>query len=154
MPNVEPTSASRRGIRFLAALPGMIAGLLPIGTCPLCWPAYAWVLSSLGLGFLLDRAYLLPVTVTVLVLALVTLGYRARSRRGYKPLVLGAFGSLAILLGRFTFGWDWAGYGGASVLFGAALWNVWPRKATEPGACPGCQKSGQELSQPGPEARR
>jgi hypothetical protein len=35
------------------------------GVCPACWPAYAGILGSLGLGFLLDSTSLLPVTVAL-----------------------------------------------------------------------------------------
>jgi|GEM_PF-2330127 len=35
----------------------------PQGRCPACWPAYAGVLSALGLGFLLESAYLLPMVM-------------------------------------------------------------------------------------------
>jgi hypothetical protein len=33
------------------ALPGVGASLFPKLACPLCWPAYAGLLSSVGLGF-------------------------------------------------------------------------------------------------------
>ena len=41
-------------------VPGIVAALLPSLTCPLCWPAYADVLSALGVGFVGTTAYLLP----------------------------------------------------------------------------------------------
>jgi hypothetical protein len=36
----------------LLAVPGIGLSLLPKIACPACWPAYAGLLSSLGLGFL------------------------------------------------------------------------------------------------------
>lgn len=66
---------------------GVIAGpavgvsLLPKFVCPLCSPAYAALLSSLSLGFLVSTTYLLPLTFVFLSLAIGALGYRASSRR-------------------------------------------------------------------------
>jgi hypothetical protein len=37
----------------LLATPGIGVPLLPKLMCPLCWPAYAGLLSTLGLGFLI-----------------------------------------------------------------------------------------------------
>ena len=36
----------------LLAMPGIVVALLPKLFCPLCWPLYAGVVSSIGLGFL------------------------------------------------------------------------------------------------------
>ncbi len=40
----------------IAMAPGVGLALLPKVTCPACWPAYAGVLSALGLGFLMEPA--------------------------------------------------------------------------------------------------
>ena len=45
-----------------AMLPAIGLSLLPKVACPTCWPAYAGFLSSVGLGFLIDTSYLLPLT--------------------------------------------------------------------------------------------
>src|SRR3954462_8565336 len=37
-----------------AALPGIGFSLLPKMLCPACWPAYAGIVSALGLGFLIS----------------------------------------------------------------------------------------------------
>jgi len=50
--------------------PGIGVSLLPTLACPLCWPAYAGLLSSLGLGFLISTKYLFPLTVVFLAVAL------------------------------------------------------------------------------------
>jgi len=46
----------------LLAMPGVGVSLLPKLICPLCWSAYAGLLSTLGLGFLISTKYLIPVT--------------------------------------------------------------------------------------------
>ncbi len=54
----------------LYAAPGIGLSLLPKIACPACWPAYAGLLSSIGLGFLIpNRAYLLPLTAIFLAVA-------------------------------------------------------------------------------------
>jgi mercuric ion transport protein len=44
----------------LLALPGVGVSLLPKLTCPACWPAYAGLLSSVGLGFSYQRPIYCP----------------------------------------------------------------------------------------------
>jgi len=53
---------SRMWKESLVTIPGVGVSLLPKLACPLCWPAYAGLLTSLGLGFLISAKYLLPVT--------------------------------------------------------------------------------------------
>lgn len=55
--------------------------LLPKLTCPVCWPAYTALLSSVGINFV-DYPYLLPTLTTFLAIALWALSYRAATRRG------------------------------------------------------------------------
>jgi len=119
----------------LAVLPGLGAALLPKVACPACWPAYAGLLSSLGLGFLLDGAWLLPLTAAFLMVAVGALAFRARGRRGYGPFGLGVIASGLVLLGKFAFEADSAMFGGIGLLVGASLWNSWPRRRA---ACPAC----------------
>jgi hypothetical protein len=124
-------------LRFFAVLPGAAVGFLPVGVCAACWPAYAGVLGTLGLGFVAERRYLLPFTFVALGVALGALAYRARARRGYGPLAVGALGSLLLVLGKFALGWAWLTYGAVALLLAASLWNSWPRRRV--GSCPACQ---------------
>ena len=68
---------------ILAAVPTVGAGFVPVGACPVCMAATAGVLSSLGLGFLLETSYLLPLMAAFLGVALLALGYKANVRRGF-----------------------------------------------------------------------
>ena len=134
--------ATQRGSgwwRSLASLPGVGAALLPVGVCPACWPVYAGILGSLGLGFLLESTYLLPMTVGFFGLALFALAFRAETRRGYGPLVLGIASAGSVLAFKFAYAvipLVWAGLFG---LVAASLWNAWPKKRrSRPGSCPKC----------------
>ena len=124
----------------LAVMPGIGALLLPVGVCPACWPAYAGLVSSLGFGFLLETTYLLPLTAFFLVIAVAALAYKAKTRRGYRPFVLGLAASAIMLVGKFIFESDRAMYGGIAMLIAASLWNAWPRKKTGTGKdiCTAC----------------
>ncbi len=120
----------------LPALPAIGLALLPKLTCPLCWPAYTALLSALGLGFFDYTPYLAPLITAFLALTLIMLAYRAGSRRGYAPFVLGVVASAIVLVGKFAFDSDIALYGGITLLVGASLWNAWPTRAASP--CPAC----------------
>ncbi len=122
----------------LAVVPGALLSLLPVLACPACWPAYAGVLGSLGIPFLMRAAWLLPITAAALLIALAGLGHRARERRGFGPLALGVVATGAILVGRFALGITAAAYVGTMSLVGASIWNTWPRASVAaPDAC-GC----------------
>src|SRR5260370_37836032 len=114
----------------LLALPGVGVAILPKLACPLCWPAYAGLLSSIGLGFLISTAYLLPLTIAFLILALVALAFRATKRRGYGPFLLGLIAAVSVLLGKFPLGSNPMTYSAVGFLVGASLWNAWPRRET------------------------
>ncbi len=121
------------------ALPGVAVSLLPKLVCPMCWPAYAGLLSSVGLGFLISAAYLLPFTAGFLALALAAMGFRANSRHGYGPFLLGVVATVGVLLGTFWWKSKATMYGAVGLLVLASLWNTWPRRATSKEAsCADC----------------
>lgn len=120
----------------VATLPGIGLAFLPKIACPACWPAYAGVLTSLGLGFLLDVRWLFPLTAVFLLIAVVALGFRARRRRGFGPFFVGLGASAIVLGGKFGFESDLAMYAGLGLLVTASVWNTWPRHAAA--ACSAC----------------
>lgn len=131
--------SSKTGARWrssLGVLPGIGFALLPKVACPACWPAYAGVLTSVGLGFLMDVRWLLPLTAVFLLAAVVALGFRAWQRRGFGPLFVGLGASAIVLVGKFGFESDAAMYAGLGLLVTASIWNTWPRPATP--SCPAC----------------
>ncbi len=138
----ESTSHSRRYRRILAVFPAIGAVLIPGVSCPLCWPAYAGLLGSLGLGFVNYTPYLFPLTSLCLAVAVFSLGFRAKRRHGYGPLVLGFVGGVIILTGRFILAWNAATYVGIILLVSACIWNLWPRKTISGGSCSDCVPAG------------
>jgi mercuric ion transport protein len=126
----------------LLALPGLGISMLPKLACPACWPAYAGLLSSVGLGFLISTVYLLPLTALFLALALGALAFRASKRHGYGPFLLGVVAAIGVLLGKFVWESNPAMYGAVGLLVIASLWNAWPSRDTlsEAATCPDCQR--------------
>ncbi|MCP5468546.1 MAG: MerC family mercury resistance protein [Deltaproteobacteria bacterium] len=124
--------------RLLALLPVIGAALLPSLACPACWPAYAGFLSALGIGFFNYSAYLLPLMVIFIMVTLFTLGFRAKTRHGYYPLILGTLSSTVIVFGKFIFNLNWVLYLGVVCLIAACIWNSWPVKKNKLHSCPSC----------------
>jgi len=118
---------SRRSLTGgLAALAGIGPALLPNLTCPACWPVYAGLLSTLGLGFLLDERWLLPLTIVGLALLIAALAWRAARRNGSGPALVA--GAAAVVLVATKFWWPAEAVAGGAVgaLVVAAVWNLWP----------------------------
>lgn len=133
---------SSRWRQGLIALPSIGVSLLPKLACPACWPAYAGLLSSVGLGFLVSAVYLLPLTAAFLVLALGAMAFRANKRHGYSPFLLGLLAATGVLLSKFVWESKATMYGAVGLLVIASLWNSWPRGDTHShaGTCPDCQR--------------
>ena len=121
---------SSRWKQGLAALSSVGISLLPKLACPACWPAYGGLLTSVGLGFLISVAYLLPLTVAFLVLALGAMVFGAKERHGYGPFLLGIASAGGVLLGKFVWESNPTMYGAVGLLVAASLWNTWPRRNT------------------------
>ena len=140
---------SRTWKQGILALPGVGVSLLPKLACPMCWPAYAGLLSSVGLGFLVSTVYLLPVTAGLLVIALGAMAFRASKRHGYGPFLLGLFGSAGVLLGKFAWNSNAAMYGAVGLLVVASLWNARPHhvRRNSVAICPDCYEENNELNQ-------
>ena len=139
----SPRGAKWRGI--LTVFPSLGVALLPKLACPMCWPAYAAILSTLGLSFLISESYLLGITLLFLVVSVGFLAHRARQRYGYGPALVGATASAVVLLGKFRFESKAAMYGGLALLAAASLWNGWPRRSTA-STCPQCVPAGGDIT--------
>lgn len=127
----------RRWWGNMGVLPVIGTVFLPGISCPACWPAYAALLSSFGLGFVNYTRYLLPLTVLGLFLALASLWMPVRRGAGVGPLVLGSAAAVAIIAGRFVFYWQPATFAGVALLVAASIWNLKSQKSLGV-ACPKC----------------
>ncbi|MDX2019040.1 MAG: MerC domain-containing protein [Deltaproteobacteria bacterium] len=107
-------------------LPGIVTAVLPHAACPACWPAYGGLLAALGLGFLMDVTWLLPLTAGALGVTLIALAFQARARRGIGPFALGLAAALVVMVGKFAWDSTTLTYAGVVALVGASVWNGWP----------------------------
>jgi mercuric ion transport protein len=130
----------------LAAAPVIGIALLPNVLCPACWPVYATLLSTLGLGFLLQSRYLLPLTVVLIAVATLAIGFRARRRRGYAPAIVAALAGLSLVLAKFVVHSIAATYAATAVFAAAAVWNAWTLRP--PATCPACEVKERQVCEP------
>ncbi len=153
---VSKTASGGGWKQTLAVLPVVGAALIPGISCPACWPGYAAILSSFGIGFLPSNRYLLPLTATFLVVYLLMLAWDARKRHRFGPLVVGTLGSTLLLVGRFGLESNPVMFVGIALLISASISNAWPaiktkwfapRQKTE--GCSACQSVG-EINARGP----
>lgn len=114
----------------LPMLPGALLSFLPSAACPACLGAYGAVLSSLGLGVLVNRRVLAPLIGVFLVIGTVALAWTARRHKRYGPLVLSLIGSGGIVAGRLLWDLPLLAYGGTAGVVGASIWNFWLRRST------------------------
>jgi len=77
----------------------------------------------------MQTAYLLPLTILALVLAVAALGFRASRRRGYGPFILGLAAAAGLVIGKFVVDSNLAVYGSISALVASSLWNSWSKKS-------------------------
>ena len=129
-------TATTRPVRILGVASPAAIGLLPKLTCPVCWPAYTVVLSSLGLGFVDYTPYLLPLTALFVTVSLFALAGTARRRRTSVPLLVGALAGAALMLGKFALESDAVTYA-AIACFVIAPFLPLRRRARA--ACSDCQ---------------
>lgn len=132
--DLAPTKRMSGARSYAAVLPAVGLTALPKLTCPACWPAYAGMLSSLGVGFVNYSPYLLPLTAAFLSISVLALAYRATRRRGYGPFLLGTVGALTALIGKFGFDSDGIMWAGLGVVVAASIWNTLPKRRGD-GAC-------------------
>lgn len=83
----------------------------------------------MGLAFLLQTEYLLPLTAAALLVAVAALGFRAARRWGYRPFLLGLLAAVLVIVGKFALASDWMTYGGIVLLVAASIWNSWPKRS-------------------------
>lgn len=108
----------------LVAIPAAVLPLLPSFSCPVCVAAYAGLLSSLGLGFLLTDRIQRPLIVIFLIVSVASVCWAARQYKRMGPCVLVLVGSAAILAGRVVWSVTLVLYVGVFCLIAGTAWNL------------------------------
>ncbi len=127
----------------VASFPAVGTALLPKLTCPLCFPAYAALLSAFGLEFFDYTPYLLPLTLAFLAVALGALVIQARRTGHWVALMTGVAAAAIVLSGKFVFELDWLNTAGIGLLVVAILMSM-RRKTSPMFPCPACVEPGSQ----------
>lgn len=127
-----------------ASFPAIGVTLLPKLTCPLCFPAYAAVLSAVGVEFVDYTPYLLPLTAAFLVVAVGVLALQTRRTGNIMPLLLGVAAAVIVLIGKFYFESTGLTTGGI-VLLVIAIFLGSRSRSPAIAPCPACAPGGSEL---------
>ncbi len=122
---------------FAASTPALGVALLPKLTCPLCFPAYAALLSALGIEFIDYTPYLAPLTVVFLAIALGVLALQARRSGNFTAMLIGVTAAAIVLIGKFHFDSTVLATGGVILLMIAILLGNRAKPASM-AACPAC----------------
>ena len=129
--------ASKKG--FFASI-GSFGSALVVGLCPVCIPAIGALLSSIGLGFLINEKVLKPVLIIFLATALSGfLWSYLKEHKKIGPLLMGIIMGGALYIGRYIYIGPTLNlvlmYGGIAGILGASVWNIFLRKKVPCAAC-------------------
>lgn len=111
---------------IIATIPAIGVAFLPKIACPVCWPAYAGLLSAMGLGFLIQGSNLLIVSMIFLGLALAVFGLHGKNRKNFMPFWLALVGLFFIIPAKFLWNNMLMFYAGSVFLTVAIILDIWP----------------------------
>lgn len=124
------------------AILGSIGSAVTVGFCPICIPAIGTLLSTIGLGFLVNEAVLQPLLIALILMA--WFGYVwsfIKEHRVIYPLILGIAAGTSLYVGRYVYLGGTLNavlmYGGVIAMIGASVWNLILRKRVT--KCPACE---------------
>ncbi len=140
---VNPTIKGRWQT-LAVSFPALGVVFLPKLVCPLCFPAYAAILSALGLEFIDYTPYLVPLTATFLAIVLAVLALQARRTGNIHGLLAGAAASAVVLTGKFYFESTAVATAGVILLIIAIVLGNRTRSTTT-ATCPACVGGGNNL---------
>jgi len=106
---------------FLASFVGL--------SCPVCIPAVASLLASLGIGIAAKEQFIRPLLLSSLVIAVASFVWSAKLHHRWWVVVAGVVGGVLVYLGRyFGFGELWMNqlslWSGAGILIGTSIINL------------------------------
>jgi hypothetical protein len=125
-------SQARPGRDLLA----LFLSVLACAACPVCLGTATSILSSLGVGFLLNEEVHGPLVVVAVTVAWSSLAHSAWRKRRAGPLLLASAGATFALGGELLGDQPWLAYPGFALLVSASLWNWRQRRAASTAAAP------------------
>ncbi len=139
----EQPPGKTRWQAFAASFPALGVAFLPKLTCPLCFPAYAALLSALGIEFVDYTPYLVPLTAIFLAIALGVLALQAKRSGNITALLIGTAAAAIVLIDKLYFDSTLLATAGVILLVIAILLGNRARSTTTP-ACPACVTGGSD----------
>jgi len=123
-----PASSDKRLSMSRAAGPvfGTVASLALafFPKCPICWAAYLSLFGIAGLNQIPYSPWLQPILVTVMLINIFSVWFRARFTGRWWPLYLVGGGALLILLGKMGVGSETVAIPGIVMTLAGSLWNA------------------------------
>ena len=123
---------------LLSFIPVVMTAMLPVVSCPACWPLYGSVLASLGLTFVDYTPYIRPIMLAFSALAAGGIVYYWNRTRKWLPAVTGLAGVAIIVVGKLTLSNSLAIYSGGFVATLAFVLGALPARKIRPDNCETC----------------
>lgn len=120
-----------------------ILALIPLVSCPLCWPVYTSFLSALGIGFFNYSPYLIPLLFGTVVFVCFLMWRNYHFHKQIIPFLLALSGGTLIVLGKILFPSAPLMYAGIVLLLVSTITNIfYIKKITNnlSHPCEGCYK--------------
>ncbi|HHL40874.1 MAG TPA: MerC family mercury resistance protein [Deltaproteobacteria bacterium] len=115
-------------------------GSLAVGKfCPACYPLAAWVLTALGLGFMVETAVMKAVLLFFLAFGLLGLLRSGRTHGDKRPLIVAVPSAALLYAGRYVRPDETLLYAGIAGLAIAVVMDIRSARAAPP--CAGCGES-------------
>ncbi len=124
---------------FLAPL-GSFGSIIAVVLCPICKPALAAFLASVGLGIIVHESVMQSILIVFLVLTLAGLLWSyLKVHRNVSPIILGIIMGILLYVGRYVYFGAWENnlltYGSLVGLLSVSIWNLTLKKPTGCSAC-------------------
>lgn len=109
---------------IVSSIGSSILAVIPVISCPLCWPAYTALLSTIGIGFFNYSPYLIPFLIGLIgfVSFLMWRDYRIHKR--ILPFLLSLIGGACVVIGKIIYSNDPLMYAGITGLIVAGIVNI------------------------------
>ncbi|MGE4107351.1 MAG: MerC family mercury resistance protein [Bacteriovoracia bacterium] len=125
---------------------GSLGSILTVILCPVCKPAIALLLSSLGLGFVIQEAALQKILIVFLSLMILGLLWSYwKIHKNFAPVLVGFLMAVGLYISRYMYFGDAINtvlmYGSIGGLVAVSIWNLFLKR---PVSCETCVVANRE----------
>jgi len=127
-----------------------ISALIPVISCPLCWPAYTSLLAALGIGFFNYSSYLIPLLISFIGFVGFSLWRDYHFHKRIIPFLFALFGGASVIFAKIIYSYNLLLYTGIACLVVASIINIFyvkkmAKKLMQP--CEGCCQKMEEKNE-------